>query len=103
MRIRRSWFPAWAILLFASVARGEPLLAEPWARYGHGKTPDDEAALRWMHCGRDDPQASRDEIGRDGFRCRSLAGALGNVWFWPRCGRSHSLLGTQMGHDLSIY
>lgn len=90
MRNHRSLFLAWGILVFASVARGEPLRAESWdyvpamrkvvargtgqpgvvlhvgdsityanpygqwARYGHGKTPDDKAVLHWMHCGRDD-------------------------------------------------
>ncbi len=25
-----------------------------WARFGQGKTPEDQAALKWMHCGADD-------------------------------------------------
>src|SRR3982751_2134457 len=24
-----------------------------WARFGKGKTPQEEAALKWMHCGAD--------------------------------------------------
>jgi hypothetical protein len=65
--IRESWDYAAAMREVAARFEGRPgvvlhvgdsiTYANPygqWARYGEGKTPDDVAVLRWMHCGADD-------------------------------------------------